>query len=426
MTSVYEESDKGNLNVDLVDEFIANGHSVDVITPVERKTGRRFEINDYGRLRVIRFPCLNFRGRVNLIEKGISTLVLGYQYLYVVARVLRKTKYDLATYTTLPITYAPALRWLKRRHGTFRYLLQKDFFPQSAIDLGLMSRKSVTYRLFRRIERQLFEESDAIGVMSEKNVQYLLAHEQYVQPEQVEVCPNSIKPFNEETVESLRAKRDEVRERYGIPSDAVVYVYGGNISRAQGIESIIDIVENFGQCEGSYLLFVGGGNEVPRLQAATARSATQNVRVIAYLPKDEFDRLLAACDVGLVFLDPRFTIANIPSRMLAHLNMSQAIVAATDEYTDFRLIVEEPPLGLWGLSGDTGKFVENVNRLTADPSLREKLGENGRQFLERECNVGLSYDVIMRHLPTLNRHVTSGSGLDERELEWNGVTYEWA
>lgn len=340
---------------------------------------------------------------MNLIEKGLSTLVLGFQYLYVIARTLRTVRYDLAVYTTLPITYAPALRWLKRRHGTFCYLLQKDFFPQSAVDLGLLRRGSSAYRLFRRIERRLFETSDVIGVMSDRNVEYLLDHEPYLSPSAVEVCPNSIKPFDAERIESLKTHRREERERYGIPQDAVVYLYGGNISRAQGIESIVDIVRAFDQCPGSYLLFVGGGNEVPRLQAAIAEAAAQNVQVLPHIAKEEFDRLLVACDVGLVFLDTRFSIANIPSRALAHMNMSQPIVAATDTYTDFRQMVEGPPLGLWSVHGDTKGFIGHVNRLTSAPALRSELGKKGREYLETACDVRVSYDVIMRHMSALDR-----------------------
>lgn len=398
MTSVYDESDKGNLNVDLVDEFLANGHQVDVVTPVERRHAKRLDIRRYESLQVIRFPCLNFRGKVNLLEKGLATLSLGYQYRHALTRYLKNADYDVAIYTTLPTTYAPALRKLKKRSGTFCYLLQKDFFPQSAVDLGLLRKGSLAYRLFRRIEKGLYRESDAIGVMSAKNAEYILREESGLAADVVEVCPNSIKPTDVAIVEEAKTGRDNVRARYGIPRDAVVYIYGGNISRAQGIDFIIAIVQAFNQCPDSYLLFVGGGNEAVRLKAAVAEVDNPNVGFLDHMGKMEFDVLLAACDVGLVFLDPRFTIANIPSRTLAHLNMSQPIIAATDEFTDFRGIVESAPLGLWGSSRDLDAFLNNVNTLTRDAELRRTLGHDGRQYLENECNVKLAHDIIVAHL----------------------------
>ena len=302
MTSVYDESDKGNLYVDLVDEFLANGHQVDVVTPVERRHVKRFDIHRYENLQVIRFPCLNFRGKVNLFEKGIATLSLGYQYRHALTRYLKNRDYDAAIYATLPITYAPAIRELKKRSGTFCYLLQKDFFPQSAVDLGVLRKGSLVYRLFRRIEKGLYRESDAIGVMSARNAEYILREEPGLAAEVVEVCPNSIKPTDMAIVETVKAGRDDVRARYGIPPDAVVYMYGGNISRAQGIDFIIAIVESFKQCPDSYLLFVGGGNEAVRLKAAVSEAGNPNVGFLDHMGKVEFDVLLAACDLSLIHI----------------------------------------------------------------------------------------------------------------------------
>lgn len=395
MTSVYKFEDKGNLNVDLVDEFVAHGHQVDVMTPVERKHGARIRIEQHPGLRIVHFPCLNFRGEVNLVEKGLSTLSLGYLYRHFLRAHLSDARYDLAVYTTLPITYAPVLHYLKRRHGTFCYLLHKDFFPQSAVDLGLMTTRSPSHRLFRHIEKGLYSSSDAIGVMSSRNVEYLVAHNRAVDPGRVEVCPNSIKPLEPSVCSAVKSERPSIRAEYSVPQDRVVFLYGGNISRAQGIDFIIDVAKRFDECAGSHLLFVGSGNEVARLRKEVASAGVSNVQVIGHLSKDKFDRVAAACDVGLVFLDHRFTIANIPSRTLSHINLSQPIIAATDEFTDFGEIISAGQFGLWSVSSDVDQFLVNVKTLTADEELRDRLGENARRFVTEQCDVSLSYGIVM-------------------------------
>lgn len=397
MTSVYRSDDKGNLNTDLVDEFLRNGHSVDVVTPLERKYRQGLGMREDGLLREVRFPCLNFRGRVNLVEKGLSTLLLGFQYRRVLRRTFRDTQYDLALYTTLPITYAPVLRDLKQRSGTFCYLLQKDFFPQSAVDLGLLRKGSLPYRLFRVIEKGLFRSSDAIGVMSPRNRDDILRHNPTLHASRVEICPNSIRATEEARVRELRSRRAIVRERYGIPGDRTVFLYGGNISRAQGIDFVISVVQRSQEYPNAHLLFVGSGQEAARLKAVAVK-AGDNIQVLDQLPKPDFDELVAACDVGLVFLDPRFTIANIPSRTLAHLNVSQPIVAATDEFTDYREMLEESSLGLWGSSRDPDRFIRNINTLAEDAELRTTLGLNARRYLVENCDVADTYKLIMKHL----------------------------
>ena len=53
-------------------------------------------------------------------------------------------------------------------------------------------------------------------------------------------------------------------------------------------------------------------------------------------------RVLAnSCDVGLIFLDKRFTIPNFPSRLLSYMQASMPVLAATDVNTDIGKVIEE-------------------------------------------------------------------------------------
>ena len=49
-----------------------------------------------------------------------------------------------------------------------------------------------------------------------------------------------------------------------------------------------------------------------------------------YLPKAEYDRVTGACDVGMIFLDHRFSIPNFPSRLLGYMQAKLPVLAVTD------------------------------------------------------------------------------------------------
>jgi hypothetical protein len=90
-----------------------------------------------------------------------------------IVKIAKDKKYDLIIVTTPPIMYAPALKRLKKLNPSCKiYLLQKDFFPKEAIDLGVLSEtngfKSIIYKFFRYYEQKLYITCDYIGVMSEK------------------------------------------------------------------------------------------------------------------------------------------------------------------------------------------------------------------------------------------------------------------
>lgn len=69
----------------------------------------------------------------------------------------------------------------------------KDIFPQNAVDLGMFSKKSFLYRMFRSKEEKLYELSDFIGCMSPANCEYVLKHNPAIDAAKVEICPNSVK-----------------------------------------------------------------------------------------------------------------------------------------------------------------------------------------------------------------------------------------
>ena len=388
LTSVYNFNDKGNLNVDLIDTIAAHGHEVTVITPKERKYHLPEKIEHQGSITTLQFRCLNFRGKVNAIEKGISTLSLGYLYLHAIKKYFKGVPYDMVIYTTLPITYKPVLKYLKRKYGTYCYLQQKDFFPQSAVDLGMLSKRSLPYKLFRHIEK--------VGLMSQRNVEYIMKENPYLPSDVAEVCPNGIVPTPHDIVLKRKENNAKMREKLGVPQDAVVFLYGGNISRAQGIEFIEDMFTKLAQnpIPNTYFMMIGSGNGYEPLKKHVDKLGLTNVKFIQLLPKKEFDEILIVADVGMVFLDHRFTIANIPSRILAHMDMEQAVITATDSYTDYKELIEDNQLGLWCESNDVETMWLNIKKLTEDKIFRENCAKNARAYLERENTAEVAYSII--------------------------------
>lgn len=136
--------------------------------------------------------------------------------------------------------WAGVVEYIKRRDHARTYLLLKDIFPQNAVDIGILKKsglKGLIYRYFRAKEKKLYAISDRIGCMSQANVDYLLRQDPELDPAKVELCPNSVEPL-ERTITAER--RRELREKYGIPQDKTVFLYGGNLGRPQGVPFIMD------------------------------------------------------------------------------------------------------------------------------------------------------------------------------------------
>ena len=167
--SSLEERD---IYTDLLREFTRNGHAVYVISPVERRHRQKTHMIREKNATILRLRTGNVQ-KTNLLEKGVSTVLMEPLFKGAIRRYFSDVKFDLVLYSTPPITLVGAVDYIKRRDGARTYLLLKDIFPQNAVDMGMMQTtglKGLIYGHFRQQEKRLYALSDRIGCMSQANV----------------------------------------------------------------------------------------------------------------------------------------------------------------------------------------------------------------------------------------------------------------
>ena len=384
---------KRGIYTDLLRKFHEKGHNVYLVCPNEKRNGGETELIQGDGVSVLRVKIGNIT-KCGMIEKGISTIRIEGQYIRAIKKYLSDVKFDLVMYSTPPITFAKVVEFIKKRDGAKSYLLLKDIFPQNAVDLGMMKKsglKGLIYKFFRKKEKKLYALSDRIGCMSQANVDYVLAHNKEVDPNIVEICPNSIE------VQDLIATEEDkinIRTKYEIPLDKKVFIYGGNLGKPQGIPFLIECLKAQRENKEAYFIVIGDGTEFPKLQAFFDAEKPENMKLMRRLPKEEYDLLVATCDVGMIFLDHRFTIPNFPSRLLAYMQVGIPVLAATDPNTDVGKVIENGGFGWWCESNDVDAFNACVERaLKADfGEMREK----ELKFLNENYTTQKGYEIITK------------------------------
>lgn len=119
--------------------------------------------------------------------------------------------------------------------------------------------------------------------------------------------------------------------------------------------------------------------------------------MIKSLPKEDYDLLLGACDIGLIFLHKDFLIPNFPSRLLSYLEMKIPVIAATDLNSDIGQVIEEAQCGVWIPSGDVEKMKKGIAKCLSEIDF---MGENSKKLLLEKYTVGESYQLILNRLKT--------------------------
>ena len=103
-------------------------------------------------------------------------------------------------------------------------------------------------------------------------------------------------------------------------------------------------------------MVVGTGTYYQRLADWFVARKPQSITVMKGLPKEDYDCLVQACQVGLIFWDYRFTIPNFPSRLLSYLENRMPVIACTDPNCDAGIIAEENGFGFYAPSNERGGF----------------------------------------------------------------------
>ncbi|WP_342473088.1 glycosyltransferase family 4 protein [Metasolibacillus sp. FSL H7-0170] len=380
------------LYTDLIRKFRDEGHSVFVANPREKRLNQETELIKEKGVTFLRVKIGNLT-KTNLIEKGVATLRIEGQFLKAIQKYFSDIKFDLVLYSTPPITFEKVITYIKKRDQAKSYLLLKDIFPQNAVDLGMFSEKSVFNKYFTYKEKKLYSNSDYIGCMSPANVDFVVQHNPEIDANIVEVCPNSIEPMSIQIEDSTKKA---IREKYNIPVDKIVFIYGGNLGKPQGIDFLIDCLKANVTDLDIYFVIAGSGTEYKKLSSFFETEKPKNAQLFSQLPKNDYELLANSCDVGLIFLDNRFTIPNFPSRLLSYMQASMPVLAATDVNTDIGRIIEEGQFGYWCESRQVGDFNKGLH-MFKNRQLRKQIGENARQYLEENYTVQHSYDIIMKH-----------------------------
>lgn len=394
LTMIDIDVNRRGIYNDLMRKFRNEGHQVYIVCPVERRVGKRTYLSEGDGVKTLHVRTLNVQ-KTNIIEKGLGQVSMEMLFKRAIKKYFSSLSFDLILYSTPPITFPKVISYAKSKNPkALTYLLLKDIFPQNAVDMGMLSKtgvKGILYKMFRRKEKRLYILSDYIGCMSPANVKYVIEHNQEVNPAKVEIAPNSV-----ELVEDVLASDKSILEKYNLPSDKPIFIYGGNLGVPQGIPFLIDCLDANAYREDCHFVVVGSGTYYPALESWYQKCQPKSVTVMKSLPKEDYDKLVSACSVGLIFLDYRFTIPNFPSRLLSYLEYKMPVVCATDPNSDIGSIAEQNGFGYWAPSNSVEAFSNSVERVLHSDIAA--MGQKGYEFLKRNYIIEKTYNQIVKHL----------------------------
>lgn len=375
-----------NINSDglynnLVDELLNRNHTITIVrSDINTKKSFKKKLNNF---QVLNVKTLNPFEK-NIIKKGINQILLNRYLIKSIKKNLSNESYDLILYATPPVTLEKVITYCKNKYNAKTFLMLKDIFPQNAIDLEMFEENGVIHKYFLKKERKYYLISDYIGCMSQGNINYLIKHNKYLDPSKIHVFPNSIRVDK------------EINSNFN--NEKTVFLFGGNMGKPQNINFLIKVIDQLRDYSKAKFLFIGKGTEQDIIEKYLVNNENKNISFYSFLSQTEYENKLFNCDVGLISLDHRFTIPNIPSKLQTYLKLKKPVLAITDSHTDLREIIEEGRIGWWVESDNLKKVVFKIKEICENKKDQITYGNNGYDFLINNYNVEINVDKIERFM----------------------------
>lgn len=199
----------------------------------------------------------------------------------------------------------------------------------------------------------------------------------------------------------IEIDKKEIRNKYNFSEDEYIAIFGGNIGRLQKLENILFLAEKCLKNKKIKFLFIGSGSEKERLEKLAKENNLSNVTFINQVPREDYEKITASCDIGLVSLDERFTVPNFPSKTTDYFKLSLPIFASLDkcaaeDYGNF--LQNKVKGGLYAEAGNTKELYNQFMKLYSNKNLRKELGNNGRKYYEEYLGVDKAYETIIKEV----------------------------
>lgn len=387
----YEEKNSSTLEKELVLE-LAKENNVTVATLSE--IGETY-LKKIDNVEVFKINVGDYYSpKVTKLDKGLTMLKLPYIFSYNIKKYLGKNNYDLIITSTPMLNNSLLMKKLKSIYNSKIMLIIWDIFPQNAVDLRIIKSKLLINMLSKKYNKAI-ELADCISCMSEGNRKYL--EDKY---------PNTLnKLFVLKNWAQIKEKpifnKKFIREKYGYTENDFICIFGGNMGKPQKLENILELAKKSLIDKTIKFLFIGRGTERNLLENKVKNEKISNVKILDYIPREDYELVTAACDIGLVSLDERFTVPNFPSKTTDYFKLELPILASLDSCAakDYgKFLQDEVKGGLFALAGNADELYSQLLKLKNNSELKIELGKNGRQYYENELGVDKAYETIMKQI----------------------------
>jgi glycosyltransferase involved in cell wall biosynthesis len=325
-----------------------------------------------------RFPKLSLLGRVvNQITYTLSII------LFLLFRSRQRPILVLTNPPFLPF----ACLFAKLFRPSLRYvLLVFDVYPDTAIHLGLISRKGLLARVWEWFNLQSYKRAAKVIVIGRCMRDIITAKGRAVGLDLAGKLHMIHIWSDNRMIGRASAELPEVFQDKGL-EDKFIVLYSGNMGRFHDLETLLEAALSLKDHPEIRFAFIGEGAKKQKVVDFISSHDLKNCLVDTYVPKEQLGALLHSVNVGIASLLEGQEGLSVPSKTIGLLAAALPVICIMSPASEIALLAKESGFGFVLTPGDVDNLVAAILKLHAAPDLCRTMGLAGNRLIEGQLSL---------------------------------------
>ena len=325
-----------------------------------------------------------FKRFIDFLSFMISAIIMSHRY----------KQPDLVVATS-PQFFTLIAGYVVARFKSAVFVIEiRDLWPDSIVAVGATS-EGFIIRLFRRLERFLYQAADGIVVVSPAFVEHV--KKEIDDKSKVVVVTNGVDKSRFSDLDVTMAKK-----KFN-PNGKFLVTYIGTIGLAHGLETIIEAARTLQDDDNIHFVIAGDGAE--RDNICRLAENLKNVTILPPLHLDEVAVLHLATDLAIVHLKKSPVFEKVlPSKIFESFASKTPILIGVDG--EARDLVEKFSAGIYFRPEDHKDLVDKLLTLYHQDELYTKLSANSDRATATFDRINLANEMFehLRYFHNRKKH----------------------
>ena len=412
-----EHGSSAQMGAQTAEELSRRGHSVHVYAPFpSHPKGRLFDgykrtvyststaNSEYTLIR-----CFGtFSRSSTMMSRFVENLSFG---ITSGLRILFGKRPDVIYSNSWPIFATGIVAIIAKLRGVPLVLRVQDVYPESLESQRRVTTRGWAFRLLRQCDLMIARSSQKLLVISPV-FQQLYENDRGVSAGKVYVFPNWA---NDNLADADSSVALDFRRKLGIPEDAFLVVYAGNVGVASNAEVLVDALAKLRDLPRIYLVIAGDGSQIGICRDEAERQHLDRVVIHTPWKPEETGPVLQMADVLLLPTRGKQSLNSIPSKLITYLLSGRPVIAAVLPESDTATAILGSGAG-WVIHPDSADLMAKTIAAASEQSAESlsQIGSVGRKYalqnLTLEANLPRVIHILEQAAKLQNRGVREPTG----------------